>query len=263
MVMLGMGHLMNAQAACSVSLSPATATLGYSFSTGIPVTGTVPNTQVTVTLDSCANNGTISARPGNLSGTGAGVASTGGNSINYQLRQATSNGPVWGNTGNTIDAGNSNNFTVWITDRTNSGLLPPGTYTDSVLVTHTNSGGGSETTNSLPINITAPAHCAIASISNIVLPYTSFQQTAAESSTSFQVYCNVGYSIAVEPLNGTFAGNGLTYSLELSPTSGNQSVINLGGNTHQITGRVGAGLSGTCAGATCQGQVSHTVTVTY
>lgn len=264
MVMLGMGHLMNAQAACSVGLNPATATPTYSFSTSTPVTGAVTATQVTVTLDSCSSNGRISAQPGNLSATGAGIASTGGNAINYQLRQSTSGGAVWGNTANTntIDAGNATSFIVWITDRTNFGLLPPGTYTDSVLVTHTNSSGGNPTTNSLPISITAPSHCAIESISNLpLLPYTSFQ-SAAQSSTSFKVYCNVSYSIDVAPGSGTFSGNGLNYTLELSPTGGNQSA-NLAGTTHTVTGKVSAGQSGTCAAATCQGQSLHTVTVTY
>ena len=264
MVMLGMGHLMNAQAACSVGLSPATATPPYSFSTTTPVTGTVTATKVTVTLSNeCANNGKLAAQPGNLSATGAGAAPPGGNSINYQLRQTTSNGAVWGDTANTntISAGDAASFDIWITDRTNSGLLPPGTYTDSVLVTHTNSGGNNPTTNSLPISITAPSHCAIEPISNIVLPYTSFQ-SAAESSTSFKVYCNVAYNIAVAPPSGTFAGNGLNYSLELNPSVGNQSA-NLAGTTHTLTGKVSAGQSGTCAAATCQGQSLHTVTVTY
>ena len=262
--MLGTGHLMSAQAACSVSLNPATATPTYSFSTSTPVTGAVAATQVTVTLDNCPNNGTLSAQPGNLSATGAGVASTAGNSINYQLRQDTSNGAVWGNTANTntIAAGAANVLTVWITDRTNSGLLPPGTYTDSILVTHANSGGGNPTSQSLPISITAPSHCAIDPISNIpLLPYTSFQ-SAAESSTSFKVYCNIAYSIAVTPTSGTLAGNGLNYSLELNPTGGNQSA-NLAGTSHTLTGKVSAGQSGTCAAATCQGQSLHTVTVTY
>jgi spore coat protein U-like protein len=263
MVMLGMGHMATAQAACSVGLNPGTATPTYTFSTSTPITGTVTATPVTVTLASCPSNGKISAQPGNLSGTGAGAASTGGNAINYQLRQTTSGGAVWGNTANTntIDAGNINDFTVWITDRANSGLLPPGTYTDSVLVTHTNSGGGNPITNSLPISITAPSHCAIEPISNLVLPYTSFQ-SAAESSTSFKVYCNVAYSIAVAPGNGTLAGNGLNYSIELTPMGGNQSA-NLAGTTHTLTGKVSAGQSGTCAAAACQGQSLHTVTVTY
>ena len=100
-------------------------------------------------------------------------------------------------------------------------MLPPGIYTDAIQVTHTNSGSNNSTTNSLSISITAPSHCAIASINDIVLPYRSFQSDAAESSTNFKVYCNVSYSIAVAPTSGTLAGVGLNYTLELSPTGGN------------------------------------------
>jgi len=134
-----------------------------------------------------------------------------------------------------------------------------GTYADTV--TMTLSYGILTAINTFPVSISTPATC------NVTTPPGSMafgtyvaMGPAVNASTNFSVTCTtyLPYTMSLDAPAGVIAG--LQYQVSLSSTSatGTGAV-----QTHTINGTVPAGQAGSCAGASCGGSQTRTLTITY
>jgi spore coat protein U-like protein len=102
----------------------------------------------------------------------------------------------------------------------------------------------------------------------LLLNYVSFSATPVTDSKSFQVSCTnlTPYTLSLDavppPAINSVAGTavGLNYSLALSATAGTGTSAP---QSYNISGSIAAGQPGTCAGASCTAQPSHTVYVGF
>ena len=147
--------------------------------------------------------------------------------------------------------------------------FPAGVYTDSVLLSLRNA-GLQLASASLPVNITAPARCAISGgPGNITFVYNAFG-SANFQFTNFSADCTNGlpYTMDVSPAAGVVGG--LRYELGLSDTAGSAtnigpaSLSRVGGATgsrpHVINGVMVANQAGVLGAIVAQ---PHTLTITY
>ena len=148
-----------------------------------------------------------------------------------------------------------------------SQTLATGTYTDTVTMTLSYP-GGSNLTNTFPVNISAPSVCTITTApGTLSFTYTAFG-AAQTASTSFQPNCTIylAYSMALSATSDVVSG--LNYSLALNTiNSGGSSPLASTGTgaaqTFYINGNMAAGQAGTCATGTCSATNTHTLTITY
>ena len=132
-------------------------------------------------------------------------------------------------------------------------------------------------TNTFNVSITLNSACQVVTAPVIAFTYTSFQTTAATTSSSFNVQCTNTKSITSILLdNGsgglatglgqlyTDSATGLQYTLTLSnvPTAGTGTT-----QTVSIAGSMGSGQAGTCNAASCTNAAStnatRTITISY
>lgn len=141
-------------------------------------------------------------------------------------------------------------------------VRPAGTYTDSVAVTlRNNTGGAILNTTSFGVTVTTTNSCQITtSPGNMNFTYTSFQAGVASASTGYEVRCTTGlpYTMALDLTSSSLLG--LTYTLALSAASGTGNGAE---QAYNINGSIAAGQAGTCAGASCSGSQTRTLTISY
>ena len=132
-------------------------------------------------------------------------------------------------------------------------------------------------TGSFNVSITLNSACEVVTVPTIAFAYTSFQTSAATTSSSFTIRCTNTKTITSVLLDngsgGPAAGltqayvdqaTGLSYSLTLSgvPTAGTGAA-----QTISISGSMAAGQSGDCNAASCSNTSStnrtRTITITY
>ncbi|WP_457337880.1 spore coat protein U domain-containing protein [Rhizobacter sp. P5_C2] len=142
-----------------------------------------------------------------------------------------------------------------------------GSYRDTLLVTlaynvdgsaarsggSTGSGSG---TGGVALDV--PPACSLSMPTAVTLDYVAFQSAPAIAANSFSADCNTGYALALDSGGGTLLG--LPYTLTLDADSGLYD-----GQVHQhhVTGRIDAGLAGSCAAAPCQASRIHWLTISY
>lgn len=140
-------------------------------------------------------------------------------------------------------------------------VVPAGSYTDTVTVTLRNSVGTTINTNAFGVTVITTNSCQLSTPpGNINFVYSSFQVAASTANTTFRARCTSGlpYTLALDATSGTLLG--LNYSISLSSTSTTGTGI---AQLFTISGTIAAGQAGTCATATCNGNQSRTITVTY
>jgi len=95
---------------------------------------------------------------------------------------------------------------------------------------------------------------------NINFTYTSFQNTAATSGTTFASRCTTGlpYTMALDATSGNLLG--LTYTLSLPVAAATGTGVD---QTFNIDGSIAASQSGVCTTATCVDTQSRTLTISY
>ncbi len=155
------------------------------------------------------------------------------------------------------------------------------TFTSSMTTTSGLSGNGYATKFYNPVyQVTVPVSCAIASLPNLAINYTSFTDKAVDRSVAVsQVNCTPGTSWSADlrvkdatavtnPLTGTLLG--INYSLGLSTSDGvpigalNPVLTGLSGSqTIYFKGRAAPGQAGTCSTATCSSSQTYTLSVNF
>ncbi|WP_302174752.1 spore coat protein U domain-containing protein [uncultured Hydrogenophaga sp.] len=210
-----------------------------------------------------------------------------------QTAPCTTAGTIWRNNGaglitGTMNFGSSLNAShTWsyCAVANPSLALPAGEYTDQVELTlrYPNTGQGQLLAVPLDLQFGVQTLCLIDKpIANLSVSYTSRQTAAATASTQVLLRCNVntpwtvgllgpGAPAAAPVANLTNQSLlGLTYSLQVTPTSGT-GLGNTGtgapGNDGQqpvtIQLHVPGGQAGICNVAVCNGAATHTLVVTY
>ena len=112
---------------------------------------------------------------------------------------------------------------------------------------------------------------------DVTLSYDAFQTADEDGSTSFNVRCtdDLSYDVSVDSDTGTIAG--INYFLKLAAGAIAQHASASAAGNVELTAREGTGLdqqytigvrapagqAGQCAGATCNGEITHTITVSY
>ena len=117
------------------------------------------------------------------------------------------------------------------------------------------------------VDVTLTSACNITTPTNVVFAYTSFGGAQVSTGGDLTVNCtatlpyaftlhnNAGVTVGGTPtINGTLVG--LNYTLTAPPQT-------TGSGARQITGDMGAGQAGTCAGATCNATATHSLIITY
>ncbi|MBC5763270.1 spore coat protein U domain-containing protein [Ramlibacter albus] len=207
--------------------------------------------------------------------------SNGGNTLAYQLFTAYPGcSAAWQNTGTDISVANS--LTAG-GDRTTSfsnipfclRVTPANTTkplvfsaSETLTIRSASGGGTSYGTGTLSVSGTVNALCLTTTGNTLLFNYTSFQSSAQPGTNgTFVVQCTntTSFSLSLDAVTGTAAG--LTYNLGLTSV-GTQNLNSQSGTgntvTYQVPGSIPAGQAGTCAtGATCVGNDSRTVTITY
>jgi spore coat protein U-like protein len=139
-------------------------------------------------------------------------------------------------------------------------VQPAGIYTDTLTAT-LRTGATTLATNSFGVAVRTDNWCHFSvSPGTMAFTYTSFQLGTANASTSFGIRCTTGvpYTMALDATSGILLG--LTYNLSLPTTSSSGTGET---QTHNINGTIAGGQSGTCAGATCNGSQTRTLTLTW
>lgn len=141
---------------------------------------------------------------------------------------------------------------------------PAGVYTDTVNMTLSYGPNPQSSTGSVsfPVAIATPATCALTNPPGTLNfgTYTAFGTSAATGSTSFGVTCTtyLPYTISVSPTNGSIASVNYTLSLSAATSTGTGAL-----QTFAVNGTMPAGQAGVCGTASCSGQNTHTLTITY
>jgi len=141
-------------------------------------------------------------------------------------------------------------------------VKPAGTYTDIVTVTTRNTGTAATLdTSNFNVSVLTSNTCQITTPpGNINFTYTSFQNTAATSGTTFASRCTTGlpYTMALDATSGNLLG--LTYTLSLPVAAATGTGVD---QTFNIDGSIAASQSGVCTTATCVDTQSRTLTISY
>ena len=206
-------------------------------------------------------------------------ASNGGNTVNYDFYTLTDCLTAWSGSGAVATPG----VTPTLLTLTYYGCVPmsqptlpiAATYTDTVSMTLATTTPNVTITGTNPatvsVSVIVPASCTVATQPiAITLNYTSFQGSDALGNTSYQMTCNVPYTMSLDAASGTIAGLNLNYTLGLNTTpdsggAGSYGPVSGTGipQTFYVNGSIAAGQSGTCAAATCPGSATHFITITY
>jgi len=223
----------------------------------------------------------LAINPGLYSSGGISYASTGSDTVRYDLLRSASSVDTWssvrqitGTMTNWTTSGNSStgsatvNFYMQIPVSQTSAYTTAGqSYTDTRTITpsYPNSAGTltsyPASNGSLSIAIGIPAKCILSSPpGNIDFTYTSFQTKASQNSTSFAVSCasNTQYTMALDTTSGTLVG--LNYTLSLNKTG--TQIGTFAAQNVNITGTMAAGQSGRCTSG-CTEQQTRTLTISY
>lgn len=146
-----------------------------------------------------------------------------------------------------------------------TGLNPAaGIYSDTVMMTLAYGPNPQSSTGKVPfpVSIATPASCSLTQPPGTLNfgIYPSLSPVPVTGSSQFGVTCTayLPYTMAVSPGTGTVVG--LTYSL--SPSTPNSTGTGLLQN-FTVDGSMAAGQAGVCGTATCTGQNTHTLTITY
>jgi len=142
------------------------------------------------------------------------------------------------------------------------GAQPAGTYTDTLTATLRNTAGTTTfDTTAFGITVRTDNQCQVSvPPGNVSFAYTSFQNVAANASTSFGIRCTTAlpYTMALDATSGTLLG--LTYTLALSSAASSGTGAT---QTHSVNGTIAANQAGTCASAVCSGSQTRTLTLTW
>jgi spore coat protein U-like protein len=133
-----------------------------------------------------------------------------------------------------------------------------GTFTDTVGLTLTYN--NTVVSGSVPIRIYAPALCTWTTPpSDINLTYAAFGPQVS-GSTTFRVTCTSGmpYTIATDVTEAVLTG--VRYTLAVNAPDGTGTGA---AQSYTITATIPANQAGTCAGSTCSGVRTHTLTISY
>ena len=142
------------------------------------------------------------------------------------------------------------------------GCVPPGqagtagTYIDTVTMT----ARPGANTSTFPVTITRPATCTVSTApGTITLDYAAFGPVV-NASRNFGVTCTslLPYALSLDATAGVIVGVQYTLSLSLPGGTGNGAE-----QTYQIDAAAAAGQAGTCAGGSCSGNQTRTLTITY
>lgn len=213
-----------------------------------------------------------------LNGTGPGGnqnnAVNGTAKLKYELYTDSACSTVWQKAttiSGTMDWGTSLNLgtitqqqSFWICITQKQAPANSGTYTDTVTMTATNSGGAKfTTTGTIPVNFYAPALCTVTqapSPSTLTLAYAAFQAGASSGTSTFKVQCTNGmpYTLSLDASENVLVG--IRYLLSLSGTNANGSGTP---QTYTINVTAPSGQAGTCSTATCSSTYTHTITIAY
>ena len=140
--------------------------------------------------------------------------------------------------------------------------LPSGSYTDTVTMSVTDSGGGAPIgSGSFGVKIYYPAVCNVTKApADVAFTYTAFRATPATASSNFGVTCTstLPYTLSLDATSGVVAG--LQYLVSLSASTGTGTGAE---QSYTISGTMPAGQAGTCATSTCTGTSVRTLTIGY
>ncbi|HEY1230416.1 MAG TPA: spore coat protein U domain-containing protein [Ramlibacter sp.] len=113
-----------------------------------------------------------------------------------------------------------------------------------------------------PVSIATPATCALTQPPGTLNfgIYPSLSPVAVNGSAQFGVTCTsyLPYTMAISPGTGTLVGLNYTLSLATPSSTGTGALQNF-----TVDGTIAAGQAGVCGTATCTGQNTHTLTITY
>jgi spore coat protein U-like protein len=139
--------------------------------------------------------------------------------------------------------------------------VPPGSYTDTVLMTLYNGATAVSVATSISPSVTINPYCAFSTApGTIAFNYTSFQASTVTANTSFAVLCSntLPYSFSLDATSGTLLGLNYTLAAPGGTYSGTGSP-----QSYTINGSIAGSQAGTCAAATCTGSATHILTITY
>jgi len=188
----------------------------------------------------------------------------------YETYQDAGGTALWGLTPGTRINGSLNFVTTTATTSSpfyiilpgSQAVQPAGNYSDTLQVSLTTSTGVPLVTN-LPVNVTVRTDnwCQIqVTPGPVAFTYTSFQVGAAAASSGYGIRCTTAlpYTMALDATSGSLLG--LTYNLALS----NASSVGTGlTQNFSINGTIAGGQAGTCASASCTGNQTRTLLLSW
>ncbi len=196
------------------------------------------------------------------------TATLGNSKVRYETYVDSSCATLWSSTNAITDSmswsGNttgsqSRQTSYWICAESQNIAGAGGTYTDTLQMTLSYTGGTSITGN-MPVEIYAPANCTFTTPpGTITLNYVAFGPQVANS-TTFAVQCTTGlpYTMATNVPEGVLVD--LRYILSLSATAGTGSGVP---QSYSVTATIPAGQGGSCTTGTCTASQTHTVIISY
>lgn len=260
---------------CSISITSMLVVYSPSVAMNNDSTGTYTMNCTRAAGDAAAMPYTLRANNGIHSGGGnPNRAQLGANTYTYDLYRNAGFSLLWGGTGGTdIDNGTnpvnfgaalSATFTGPFYLRVPGGqstLFPAGDYTDSVTITLNPQGAGNTVTTALLVTVRTTNSCQITvAPGDVNFTYTSFQVAAAAASSTYGVRCTSLFPYTMS-LDGTqpYSLLGLNYTLSIPASSTGTGLT----QTHTINGSIAAGQAGTCATASCSGNQTRTLTISW
>lgn len=276
--------------ACAAALLAVPASVPGAVSCGLTVTspsgrvaapgaltlGGTLTVQCTKAADSPLASASFSATVGSTHTLAA--EDSAGRNIGYGLWQDAAARTPWGSTapyaisGSVVFAGGpmaSTQLPFYLVAPARARRPAAGSYRDTLLVTlayhadgssamargSTGTGSGSTTGG---VTLDVPPACSLSTPTAVTLDYVAFQSAPAIATNSFTADCNTDYALALDSGGGMLLD--LPYTLTLDAVSGtwNGQV-----HEHHVTGRIEAGLAGSCATAPCQAARVHVLTISY
>ncbi|KQU74917.1 MULTISPECIES: spore coat protein U domain-containing protein [unclassified Rhizobacter] len=256
---------------CAVTVSSPS---GSVAAPGALTLGGTLTVQCTKAAESALASASFSATVGSTQALAA--EDSAGRRIGYGLWQDVTASTPWGSaapyalTGSVVFTGSpmaSAQLPFYLVAPARASRPAAGSYRDTLLVTlayNTDgspvpSGGGSGSAGtSGGVALDVPPACSLSMPSAVTLDYVAFQATPAIATNSFSADCNTGYALALDSGGGTLLG--LPYTLTLDAVSGTWDGLV---HEHRVTGRIDAGLAGSCGTAPCQASRIHWLTISY
>lgn len=284
-LLLGVAVLLGAlpaQAAvsCSISTNPELKVIYATFWANVNLQGTVnitctrapsdpPNYNIWIAMDQGTNGRTATVEGGTAT-------------IGYELFHSNGAAGTWTNTGS-VPPGSTNNGAISDTLQFGQGtsdtasyvfylrvpswqvFKPAGVYVDALAVTirRNNANGTIVAADTLPVYISVPRSCRFSTPpSPISINYPAFSPAAVTGVSNFALTCTQGtdYTIALDSTRSVIPTVELAYSLSLSQTDATGNAV---AQPYTVNISVDPGQAGRCAGSTCTGTDTRTLTVTY